>query len=119
MDMHPTPAAASAALIPELRSQGWKVGRNFFAPIPRLASADVLAKHELAETLITYRAALAETTDAEWRYRMAEGSDYSDGARHFARLSTMQVIVDPKGELWMEFMPTGFDIPLPRVRSNA
>jgi hypothetical protein len=98
---------------------GCRVGRNFFAPIPRLASVDVLAKHERAEMLITYRAALAETTDAEWRYQMAEGADYSDGARHFARLWAMQAEVDPSGAIWLQYAPEGFAIPLPRVRSLA
>ena len=72
-----------------------------------------------AQRMVEYIAALNATTDAQWRYQMAEGDVYRAGQRHFAKLWALQVDLDPEGFIWRAVAPEGFAIPQPRVVGAA
>ncbi|RST54129.1 hypothetical protein [Variovorax sp. DXTD-1] len=103
-------------------THGWREGRNFRQRSPFASPAaeqNFLNEAARADRIVEYIAALKETTDREWRYEMAAGQDYADGARHFARLWEMQADLDPSGAIWRSVAPQGFAVPQPRVKGGA
>jgi hypothetical protein len=96
---------------------GWRVGRNatrrnIFAAA---AEQNLLNEQDRADRLVEYIAALSATTECEWRYEMASGQAYVDGALHFVRLWGMQAELDPSGAIWRSVAPEGFCVAQPRI----
>lgn len=116
-DFQPQPDYVPPLTLAPLEPHGWRIGRN--AMRRAAAEQNFLNEVERADRLVEYIAALKETTDAEWRYEMASGSDYSDGARHFARLWELQAELDPSGAVWRSVAPAGFAVPQPRVKTGV
>lgn len=114
-DFRPQPEQVPALSLVPMEPRGWNVGRTAMGKAA--AEQNFLNHAARADRMVDYIAALKETTDAEWRYEMAEGSDYSDGARHFARLWEMQADLDPSGAIWRSVAPEGLGVPQPRVKA--